>query len=72
MKTGHIFVISALIISGTFFGILSLFDLPESVTEWVISDIILGSVLYANYLVIGMAASSSKTRVHYSGKKVTA
>ena len=46
MKTGHIFVISALVISSTFFGILSLYNLPESVTEWVISDIILGAVLY--------------------------
>jgi hypothetical protein len=72
MKTGHIFVISTLIISGTFFGILSLFNLPESVTEWVISDIILGAVLYVNYLVIVMGTGSSKTKVPYSSKKVTA
>ena len=72
MKTGHIFIISALIISGTFFGVLSMFDLPESATEWVISDIILGTILYVNYLVIAMAASSTKTKTHYSSKKVTA
>ena len=39
MKTSHIFVVSALVISGTFFGILSLFELPETTTEWVLSDI---------------------------------
>lgn len=72
MKTSQIFVISALIISSTFLGILSLFDLPESVTEWVISDIILGAVLYLNYLAIAMATNSSKTRTYYPGKKVTA
>lgn len=72
MKTGHIFVISALVISGTFFGVLSLFNLPESATEWVISDIILGTVLYVNYLIIVMGTGSSKSRVHYSSKKVTA
>lgn len=70
MKTGNIFIISALIISGTFFGVLSLYDLPESTTEWFISDIILGAILYVNYLVIAMAASSTKT--HYPSKKVTA
>ena len=72
MKTGHIFIISALVISTTFFGVLSMFNLPESATEWVISDIILGTILYVNYLVIDMSSSSNKTKTHYSSKKVTA
>jgi hypothetical protein len=66
MKTSQIFIISAIIISGTFFGILSLFELPQSVTEWVISDIILGVILYLSYLVVGMISGSSKNKVRYS------
>lgn len=72
MKTSQIFILSALIISATFFGILSMFDLPESMMEWVISDIILGAILYLSYLVLVMTGSSSKTKMHYPGKKVTA
>jgi hypothetical protein len=72
MKTSHIFVLSALVISGAFFGALSLFELPETTTEWILSDIILGTILYVNYLVIAMAHGSSKTRKSYSVKKVTA
>lgn len=54
MKTSQIFIISAIVISITFFGVLSVFDLPESVTDWFISDVILGAILYINYLVIAM------------------
>ncbi len=71
MKTSNIFVLSVLIISATFFGVLSLYELPETTMEWVISDIILGTILYVNYLVIAMAHGSSKTRKSYSVKKVT-
>ncbi len=71
MKTSQIFIISAIIISGTFFGVLSLFELPQSVTEWVISDAILGVILYLSYLVIAMVSGSSK-KVHFSPKRVTA
>lgn len=71
MKTSQIFIISAIIISGTFFGVLSLFELPQSVTEWVISDAILGVILYLSYLVIAMVSGSSK-KVHFSSKRVTA
>ena len=70
MKTSQIFIISAIIISGTFFGILSLFELPQSVTEWVISDIILGVILYLSYLVVAMASGSSRSKVHFSSKKI--
>lgn len=66
MKTSQIFIISAIIISGTFFGVLSMFELPQSVTEWVISDIIFGIILYLSYLVIAMVSGSSKTKVRYS------
>ena len=71
MKTGQIFIISAIIISGTFFGILSMFELPQSIMEWVISDVILGVILYLSYLVVAMASGSSRTKVHYFSKKVT-
>ena len=71
MKTSHIFVLSALVISGTFFGVLSLFELPETMAEWVLSDILLGAMLYVNYLVIALAHGTSRTRKHYSEKKVT-
>ncbi len=71
MKTSHIFVLSALVITGAYFGVLSLFELPETTTEWVISDIILGAILYANYLVIAMAHGSSKISKFHSDKKVT-
>ncbi|WP_293005229.1 C4-dicarboxylate ABC transporter [Nitrosomonas sp.] len=72
MKTSQIFVVSAIVITATFFGILSIFDLPESVTDWFISDVILGAILYINYLVIAVLSNASKTRRSYAGKKVTA
>ncbi|MBY0474740.1 MAG: C4-dicarboxylate ABC transporter [Nitrosomonas sp.] len=72
MKTSQIFVISAIVITATFFGILSIFDLPESVTDWFISDVILGAILYINYLVIAMLSNVSKTRMYYTRKKFTA
>lgn len=72
MKTSHIFVLSALVTTGAYFGALSLFELPETTTEWVLSDIILGGILYVNYLVIAMAHGSSKSTKDYSEKKVTA
>lgn len=72
MKTSHIFVLSALVITGAYFGFLSFFELPETTTEWVLSDIILGVILYVNYLAIAMAHGSSKTSKYYSEKKVTA
>ncbi|SEF54748.1 C4-dicarboxylate ABC transporter [Nitrosomonas ureae] len=71
MKTNQIFVISAIVITTTFFGALSVFDLPESVTDWLISDVILGAILYINYLVIAMLSDSPKSRMHYTRKKVT-
>lgn len=64
MKTNQIFVISALIVSAAFFGILSLFDLPHSTMEWLISDIVLGLILYLSYLAIAMSRSTSRTALH--------
>lgn len=72
MKTSQVFAISAVIISMTFLGILSIFELPQSVMDWVISDIILGIILYLGYLGIVMVGTSSKTRLYDSTKKVTA
>lgn len=71
MRTSQIFVISALVISGTFLGILSLFELPYSTMEWIISDVILGTILYLSYLMITLAFGSSKTKGVYRGKKIT-
>lgn len=73
MKTNHIFVVSALVISATFFSILAIFDLPDSVESWLISDIILGFILYINYLVMAMASGANKNRIGiYGDKKVIA
>lgn len=69
MKTSHIFILKALVISATFFGVLSVFDLPESLVEWVISDVIL--IAYLTYLAITMAYGSPKNVAHYTKKEVT-
>ena len=72
MKTNQIFIIAAIVISGTFFGILSMFGLPQSVMEWVISDIGLGVILYLSYLILTMISGSSKNKMKFSSKRVTA
>ena len=72
MKTSHVFAVSAVVISITFFGVLSIFELPQSLMEWVISDIILGIILYLGYLGMVMVGGSSRTRQYDSTKKVTA
>lgn len=71
MKTSQIFVISMLVISSTFLAILSLFELPQSMMEWVISDIILGTIFYLSYLIITLTFGSSKNKIDYRGKKIT-
>lgn len=50
MKTSQIFIISTIIIGVTFFGIMTVFELPQLMMGWVLSDIILA--LYAGYLVV--------------------
>lgn len=72
MKTSQIFAVSAVIISMTFFGVLSVFELPQSVMEWVISDVILGIILYLGYLGVVMMTGPAKTKLYGSAKKVTA
>jgi hypothetical protein len=72
MKTSQIFAISALAISTMFFTVLSLFGLPESVVEWFISDVILGTIIYINYLVITVAYNSKKNSVYSTEKKIAA
>ncbi len=64
MKTGQIFAISAIVISAIFFGVLSVFDLPHSVMDWVISDVILGIILYLSYLAIVMVYGPSRKTRH--------
>ena len=63
MSTSQIFIISAMVLGGTFLGIMSIFDLPQSVAGWVISDIILAA--YLGYLFI------TKTKVEHSSRRVT-
>lgn len=72
MKTSQIFAISALAISAMFFTVLSLFGLPESVVEWFVSDVILGTIIYINYLVIAAAYNSKKISVYSTEKKIVA
>lgn len=61
MKTSHIFFASALVITGTFFGILTIFELPESLMQWITSDVFLGMVLFMSYCIIAMQHNHSKS-----------
>lgn len=70
MRTSQIFIISALAISAMFFSVLSLFGLPESVIEWFVSDIILGTIIYINYLVIAVTYNSKKINAYSTEKKI--
>ncbi len=63
MSTNHIFIISALVISAVFFGILSMFGLPQTIIEWVITDGALAIILYVSYLVIVSIKGVSKPRM---------
>ncbi|SFD87325.1 C4-dicarboxylate ABC transporter [Nitrosomonas sp. Nm166] len=70
MQAVQVFIISAVIIAGAFFGVLSFFDLPQSTSDWIVSDIVLGIILYLSYLVLA-ASGSSKTKTRYFLKKST-
>jgi hypothetical protein len=70
MKTSQIFIISTIIIGVTFFGVMSLFELPQSVMGWVLSDIILA--VYVGYLAVTFITDSTKSSVQYPVKKVAA
>ncbi len=71
MKTNQVFILSAIVITITFFGVLSAFKLPHTVMEWIVSDTILGVILYLNYLVIAMNQDSTKTRTRFQSSKAT-
>ncbi len=73
MKTFQVLLMSAIIVGGVVFGVLTAFELPmpASLMEWVVSDVILGATLYLVYLAIA-GFSSSKTKVRHTLKKVTA
>lgn len=62
MKTIQAFFVTAVIISGAFFGVLSMFELPQSTIEWVVSDAILGAAFYLSYLAIATSGSFRRTR----------
>ena len=68
MKTVPAFIIAAVILTGIFFSILALFNLPHSWAEWIVSDIILGIILYLSYLVIA-AFSLDKPKTHFPFRK---
>ncbi|UJP05752.1 MAG: C4-dicarboxylate ABC transporter [Nitrosomonas sp.] len=72
MKTSHILAASAAVVSATFFSILATFGLPESVTEWLLLDEILGIILYLNYLVIIWMQNSNKVSASEMSRKVSA
>jgi hypothetical protein len=49
---------------------MSLFELPQSVMGWVLSDIILA--VYVGYLAVTFITDSTKSSVQYPVKKVAA
>jgi hypothetical protein len=61
MKTNQMLITFVIVVSGICFGVLSIVELPQFTTELVITDIILGAILYLSYLVAGMLRNSSKT-----------
>jgi VIT1/CCC1 family predicted Fe2+/Mn2+ transporter len=70
MKTNQIVIVAVVIITGVFFGILSMFRLPQSMMEWIISDAILGIILFLSYLMITLIRGSSMKEL-YPSKKTT-
>lgn len=60
MKKTQIFIISSVLISSIFTVILALYEIPQTTMDWVLSEIILGVIIYINYLVIAVTLSSSK------------
>ncbi len=61
MNTVQVFVVWAVILSSVFFGVLSFFNL--STIEWIVSDAILGFILYLSYLLIASFGSNKFKRV---------
>lgn len=72
MKTNQMVITTLFLISGIFFAVLSLFDLPASLMSWIISDVILGAILYVSYLIIAFAHGSSKQSGDRSNKRMYA
>jgi hydrogenase maturation factor len=70
MKPSQIFILLTIVIGGAFLGIMSAFDLPQSVAGWVISDIVLA--VYLGYLLFTFVRGSSNTSVEHFSRKVTA
>jgi len=70
MKPSQIFILLTIVIGGAFLGIMSVFDLPQSVAGWVISDIVLA--VYLGYLLFTFVRGSPNTSVEHFSKKVTA
>ena len=71
MKVFQLFIVAAAILTGVLFGLSSWLGLSLSTTEWIVSDIILGTVLYLGYLVVA-AFNSYKIRTGYPLNKITA
>lgn len=68
MKVFQLFIVAAVILTGILFGISSWFNLSLSTAEWIVSDIILGTVLYLSNLVVA-AYNSYKIKAGHSLNK---
>jgi len=60
MKTTQTFIISSVVISSIFTVVLAMYEIPQTAMDWVLSEVILGVIVYINYLVIAVTLSSSK------------
>ncbi|SFM15626.1 hypothetical protein [Nitrosomonas communis] len=60
MKTKHVFLTVAASVSIIFFSVLSIIGFPKSMEGWIVSDVILGVILYLSYLVVVPARDTSR------------
>ena len=58
MKNRRIMIILIMIVGMVFYNIILMFELPESMMSWVLSDIIL--TLYLSYLIDTFIRGSKK------------
>lgn len=64
MNSNLVFALIAIVITTVFFNVLVLFELPVSLMDWLISDVILGIILYMSYLAIVITRSAPKNKFH--------
>ena len=61
MKNNQVLIFSTVILAIAFYNMAVVFELPESMMGWVLSDIIL--TLYLSYLLDTFVRGSAKTRM---------